>query len=52
MLIVDLLKSTLSEQPVLSEEKVQSIIHELFDKLPQFMKRSFLGGEDIKVKVA
>lgn len=52
MLIVDLLKSTLSEEPVLSEEKVQSLIDRLFNKLPQYLKYGFLNNEDIKGKAA
>lgn len=52
MLILDLLKSTLLEEPVLSEEKVQSIIDELFNKLPQFLKKAFLGNDDLKANAA
>jgi hypothetical protein len=47
MLIIDLLKSTLSEEPVLSEEKVQLLIDKLFNKLPQFLKKGFLQDEEI-----
>jgi len=46
MLIVDLLKSTLLKEPVLSEEKVQSIIDELLNELPQFLKRTFLNDDE------
>lgn len=52
MLIIDLLKSTLSQEPVLSEEKVQSIIDELFNQLPQFLKKAFHNDEEIKAKAA
>ncbi len=52
MLIIDLLKSTLSQEPVLSEENVQSIIDELFNQLPQFLKKAFLNNEENKVKAA
>jgi len=43
MLILDLLKSTLLEEPVLSEENVQSIIDDLFSKLPQCLQRALLS---------
>lgn len=46
MMVIDVLKSTLSNEPVLSEEKVQSIIDELFDNLPQFLRNSLLDGDE------
>lgn len=52
MLILDLLKSTLLEEPILSEEKVQSIIDELFNKLPQFLKMAFIENDEFRENVA
>ncbi|MDC3413803.1 hypothetical protein NC797_08505 [Aquibacillus sp. 3ASR75-11] len=52
MMVIDVLKSTLSKEPVLSEEKVQSIIDELFDSLPQFLKRTFLDDDEFKAQAA
>lgn len=52
MLIVDLLKSTFLEESVLSEEKVQSIINELFSKLPQFLKKAFLSDDELRANAA
>ncbi|MCJ7841123.1 hypothetical protein MUB24_09485 [Lederbergia sp. NSJ-179] len=52
MLILDLLKSTLLEEPVLSEERVQSIIDQLFNKLPRFLKKPFLGNQEFIANVA
>lgn len=52
MMIVDALKSTLSNEPVLSEEKVQSIMNELFDNLPQFLKKTFLNEDEFKAQAA
>jgi histidine ammonia-lyase len=52
MLILDLLKSTLLEEPVLSEEKVQSIIDELFSKLPQFLQRALLNTDELSTTAA
>lgn len=46
MMVMDVIKSTLLNEPVLSEEKVQSIIDELFNNLPQFLKKSLLGGDE------
>lgn len=46
MMVIDVLKSTLSNEPVLSEEKVQSIIDELFDNLPHFLRNSLLDGHE------
>ncbi|WP_280517129.1 hypothetical protein [Lederbergia sp. NSJ-179] len=34
------------EEPVLSEERVQSIIDKLFNKLPRFLKKPFLGNKE------
>nr|WP_234028504.1 transposase [Lentibacillus sp. Marseille-P4043] len=52
MMVIDVLKSTLSKEPVLSEEKVQCIIDELFDSLPQFLKKTFLDDDEFKAKAA
>lgn len=52
MLLIDVLKSTLLKEPVLSEGKVQSIIDELFDSLPQFLKKTFLGDEEFNAQTA
>lgn len=46
IVVMGVLKSTLSNEPVLSEEKVQSIINELFDNLPSFLKKAILGIDD------
>ncbi|MGJ9457873.1 hypothetical protein [Oceanobacillus sp. CF4.6] len=45
VIIIDVLKSTLSNEPLLSEEKVQYIINELFDSLPQFLMKTFYGAK-------
>lgn len=52
MLIIDLLKSTLSQEPVLSEVRIQSIIDELFSQLPQFLKKAFLDDDKEKITKA
>lgn len=52
MMVIDALKSTLSKEPVLSEEKVQSIIDELFDSLPQFLQKTFLGDGEFHAQAA
>jgi len=49
---LDLLKSTLSNEPTLSEEKVQSIVDELFNNLPHFLKKAFLSNEEKKANAA
>lgn len=52
MIIIDVLKSTLLKKPVLSEENVQSIIDELFDSLPHFLQKTFLGEGDFHAQAA
>lgn len=52
MMIINALKSTLSKEPVLSEEKVQSIIDELFNNLPQFLRKTFLNEKELKAQAA
>ncbi|MED1438598.1 transposase [Aeribacillus composti] len=52
ILVLDLLKSTLSNEPTLSEEKVQSIVDELVNNLPHFLKKAFLSNEEIKANAA
>lgn len=52
ILVLDLLKSTLSNEPILSEEKVQSIVDELFNNLPHFLKKAFLSNDEIKANAA
>lgn len=46
MMLIDVLKSTLSNELVLSEEKVHSIINALFDSLPPFLKKAFLNNDE------
>lgn len=52
LLVMDLFKSTLSQEPILSEDKIQSIMDELFNKLPQFLKQTFFVDEQKEAKVA
>lgn len=52
MLVLDLLKSTLSNEPILSEGKVQSIVDELFNNLPHFLKKAFRSNDEIKANAA
>lgn len=41
LLALDCLKTSLTEEPVLSEEMVQSLLDRVFDNLPIFLKRAF-----------
>jgi hypothetical protein len=49
ILILDLLKSTLGKEAILSEAKVQSIVDELLNNLPEFLRKAFLGIGNTKV---
>jgi hypothetical protein len=41
LLVFDCLKASLTEEPVLSEEMVESLLDRVFDNLPTFLKRAF-----------
>lgn len=45
LLVLDCLKASLTEEPVLSEEMVQSLLDRVFDNFPAFLKRAFLQPE-------
>lgn len=41
LLVFDCVKASLTEEPVLSEEMVESLLDRVFDNLPTFLKRAF-----------
>ena len=41
LLVLDCLKASLTEEPILSEEMVQSVLNRVFDNFPAFLKRAF-----------
>lgn len=45
LLVLDYLKASLTEEPTLSEEMVQSLLDKVFDNFPAFLKRAFLQPE-------
>ncbi|WP_170100322.1 hypothetical protein [Trichococcus patagoniensis] len=44
-MVLDYLKASLTEEPTLSEEMVQSLLDKVFDNFPAFLKRAFLQPE-------
>jgi hypothetical protein len=42
---LDCLKASLTEEPILSEEMVQSVLDRVFDNFPAFLKRAFQQPE-------
>ncbi|SFH97913.1 hypothetical protein SAMN04488507_103120, partial [Trichococcus flocculiformis] len=46
LLVLDCLKASLTEEPILSEEMVQSVLDRVFDNFPAFLKRAFHQPEN------